>query len=136
MGVTTMPEALTSPPALADIIVAIVVAILAYGATSVIALRRDIRKGKVDDVSLFNQVRQAASEQMTDMRNDLLELRDRVDKSEARADKAERNLTRVRSVLRESLEHMNRLEHVLKGQGLTVPERPMVLRVEGDDFES
>jgi hypothetical protein len=118
-----MPE-LTASQALIDIVVAIVVAVLAYGATSLIALRRDIRKGKVDDVSLFNQVRLAAAEQMKDMRVEVAELRQRVDDAEAKAERNYRNSLRVRSVLREALYHMERLESTLKSQGLNVPERP------------
>ena len=52
------------------------------------------------EVSLFNQVRMAAAEQMQDMRNEVAELRSRVDDAEAKADRNYRNSLRVRSVLR------------------------------------
>jgi chromosome segregation ATPase len=126
---------LTTSQAVVDIIVAVVVAVLAYGATSLIALRRDERAGRNDDVNLFNQVKRAAAEQMLEMRNDLIELRARVDTSEERADEAERRadkafrqLRNLRTKFNTAVDHMGRLEETLRAQGMTVPIRPTTLR--------
>lgn len=124
-----MPEIDIEPGrTLVEIVVAIVVAVLAYGATSVIALRRDIRKGKSDDLTLFNQVRSAATEQMTQMRADIAEMRTRLETAEARAEQYEEDLRHYRNVLREALDHMGRLEATLISQGLSVPVRPPLLK--------
>lgn len=126
---------LTASQAVVDIIVAVTVAVLAYGATSLIALRRDKRKGEADDVSLFNQVKKAAAEQMLEMRTDLAELRGRVDVAEERADLAEqradkafRQLRNLRTKFNTAVDHMARLEETLRAQGMTVPIRPTTLR--------
>ena len=129
-----MPDMPTSQ-VIVDVIVAVVVAVLAYGATSLIALRRDKRAGRNDDVNLFNQVKKAAAEQMLEMRNDLIDLRKRVataeeraDEAERRADKAVRQLRNLRTKFNIAVDHMGRLEETLRAQGMTVPVRPTTLR--------
>lgn len=124
-----MPEIDIEPGrTLVEIVVAVVVAVLAYGATSVIALRRDIRKGKSDDLTLFNQVRSAATEQMSQMRTDIAEMHGRLEAAEARSEQAEEELRHYRNVLREALDHMGRLEATLVSQGINVPARPDMLK--------
>lgn len=128
-----MPDIAPSQ-AVIDIVLAIIVAVFAYGATSLIALRRDRRRGKADDVSLFNQVRIAAAEQMVEMRSEVADLRTRVDKAEQASERDRRNFIRMRSIFREALDHMERLESTLKSQGLHVPDRPQVLGANVDDL--
>lgn len=111
-----------------DAIIAIVVAVLAYGATSLVALRKDTRKGQADEVDLFNQVKMAAAEQMREMRTELAELRTRVDQSEALAEEARQARERLRREFIAAMEYVGRLESLLKAQGLTVPDRPSLLR--------
>ena len=111
-----------------DAIIAIVVAVLAYGATSLVALRKDTRKGQADEVDLFNQVKMAAAEQMREMRTELAELRTRVDQSEALAEEARQARERLRREFIAAMEYVGRLESHLKAQGLTVPDRPSLLR--------
>lgn len=130
-----MTEDLSTGRAIVDVIVAIVVAVLAYGATALIALRRDKRKGNEDEVSLFSQVKKAAAEQMLEMRKDLSEVRQRLDVAEERADEAEkradkafRQLSTLRAKFNTAVDHMGRLEETLRAQGLSVPRRPSSLR--------
>lgn len=110
-----------------DAIIAIVVAVLAYGATSLVAIRKDHRAGQQDEVDLFNQVKMAAAEQMREMRAELAELRERVDKAEAAAEERRIARVRLRREFNAAMEHVGRLEALLRQQGIQVPIRPRLL---------
>lgn len=137
-----MPENLPTSQVLIDGIIAVIVAILAYGITSLIAYRRDVRTGKVEDVDLFSQVKKAAAEQMADMRIELAEtraemaanrlevsaIRARLDRSEERSDERGHQLDRLRIKFNISIDHMSSLEAAMRSQGLVVPLRPVELK--------
>lgn len=121
-----MPD-MSTTQIVTDAIIAIVVALLAYGATSIVAIRKDGRAGRQDEVDLFNEVKRAAAEQMLAMRGELAELRQRVDRAETAAEEGRVARERLRREFNAAMEHVGRLEALLRQQGIQVPIRPRLL---------
>lgn len=104
-----------------------VVAIITATVTAWIRLRRDIREGRKSDLDLFTAMKEAAAEQMAELRAEVAELRERVAVAESAAARAEREATMAHRKLMAALGHLAHLEDTLRYNGLTVPPRPPIL---------
>lgn len=106
-----------------------VVAIITATVTAWVRLRRDIREGRKADLDLFSAMREAAAEQMAELRAEVASLRERVAVAESQAARAEREAALAHRKLMSALGHLAHLEGVLRDAGLPVPPRPPMLAV-------
>ena len=82
------------------------------GGGYVVALRKDRRRGKTDDVSILNEVRKVAREAVTEVNADLRTERRRTDRLERRVEQ---------------------LTDILRDKGIRVPAWSPVLQAVGDE---
>ena len=104
-----------------------VIGIITATVTAWIRLRRDIREGRKSDLDLFTAMREAAAEQMAELRSEVAELRERVAVAEAAAARTEREAVIAHRRLMSALGHLTFLEDVLVRADLPVPPRPASL---------
>lgn len=104
-----------------------VVAIITATVTAWIRLRRDIREGRKSDLDLFTAMKEAAAEQMAELRAEVAELRERVAVAEQQASRAEREAALAHRKLMAALGHLSYLEESLRHAGLPIPPRPPII---------